>query len=95
LYRFPRPDESILDVIEKFAFSRCSRAGDKMPIVGGHEMLSRKLAMPLPADLPIDLALRESGDSGVPSVEPQPDNAIRRLSQSIAEQVTSSQGSSR
>jgi len=44
--------------------------------------------------LPIGLALRESGDSGVPLVEARPDAPICGLFQSIAEQVMAAQGAS-
>ena len=69
---------------------------EKIPIfgTGGGETLSREFDVPPLAALPIDLALRESGDSGVPLVEARPDAPICGLFQSIAEQVMAAQGAS-
>jgi ATP-binding protein involved in chromosome partitioning len=89
---FRKLDKPILGVVENMAYFCCSHSDEKIPIfgTGGGEMLSREFEIPLLASLPIDLALRESGDSGMPSVEAHPHAPICRLFQSVAEQVTES-----
>ena len=52
---------------------------------GGGELLARELEMPLLGKVPLDLALRESGDRGEPVVESRPDSASARALVAIAE----------
>jgi ATP-binding protein involved in chromosome partitioning len=84
---FRKLDKPILGIVENMTYFCCSHSDEKIPIfgTGGGEMLSREFEVPLLASLPIDLALRESGDCGVPLVEAQPDTPICLLFQSVAQ----------
>jgi ATP-binding protein involved in chromosome partitioning len=93
---FRRLDKPILGVVENMAYFCCAHSDEKIPIfgTGGGETLSRELEIPLLVSLPISIELRESGDSGVPLVEGQPDSPLSRLFGSLAEQLVASHGSS-
>ena len=49
--------------------------------------MSRQIGVPLLASLPIDIALREGGDAGVPLMSRPPDSATGKLFASVAAQV--------
>jgi ATP-binding protein involved in chromosome partitioning len=93
---FRRLDKPILGVVENMAYFCCAHSDEKIPIfgTGGGETLSRELEIPLLVSLPISIELRESGDSGVPLVEGQPDSPVSGLFGSLAEQLVVSHGSS-
>lgn len=88
---FRRLGTPILGIVENMAWFCCAHSDERIPIFGsgGGAALSRELEIPLLASLPIDLALRESGDSGEPLVAGQPDapasQAFAKLAKRLAE----------
>jgi ATP-binding protein involved in chromosome partitioning len=55
---------------------------------GGGEREARRLQVPLLGQIPLEPALRESGDKGQPLVLAHPDSATARVFSSIAEKIT-------
>jgi len=65
---FQKTGASILGVIENMAFFPDPSTGAPIPIfgTGGARAEAAKLGVPLLAEIPIDIALRQGGDEGVP-----------------------------
>lgn len=86
---FRKTGKAILGIVENMAYFRCSHSPDRIEIFGsgGGAALSRQLGIPLLASLPIDIALREGGDAGIPLMSQSPDSETGRLFASIAGQV--------
>ena len=86
---FLKTGKAILGIVENMAYFSCSHSPDRIEIFGsgGGEALSRQLGVPLLASLPIDIALREGGDAGVPLMSRSPDSETGKLFASVAGQV--------
>lgn len=54
---------------------------------GGGKRLAEILGVPLLGEIPIDLALRESGDSGLPLVRTHPDSPASKVLREVARRV--------
>jgi ATP-binding protein involved in chromosome partitioning len=73
--------QRVVGVIENMAFLSCPHCGERVEVFGkgGGQAVARALtrltgaAVPLLGEVPIDLRLREAGDSGVPLVLGEPD----------------------
>ena len=59
---------------------------------GGAEAEAGRLSIPFLGDLPLDAALREAGDAGVPAVTAAPDGDLARRFADIAQQLTAALG---
>ena len=57
---------------------------------GGGAKLAEELGTPLLGTIPLDAALRESGDNGVPVVESEPDSESARAIVAVAETIAAS-----
>lgn len=70
----------ILGVVENMSYFTPPGTTDRHEIFGrgGGERIGKEFGVPLLAQLPIDLAVREGGDSGTPVVIAQPDSEIAR-----------------
>lgn len=77
---FRRLGTPLLGIVENRDRFCCGYSDERIPIFGsgGGKALSRELEIPLLAPLPIDLALRESGDRGEPLTASQPDAPASR-----------------
>ena len=79
----------VAGVVENMTTMACSSCGESTPIFGsgGGARLAEAISAPLLGQVPLDLALRESGDAGVPAVVAAPNAAsvveIRRLAASL------------
>jgi ATP-binding protein involved in chromosome partitioning len=51
---------------------------------GGVKAAAKRMGLPFLGEVPIDLAIRESGDSGLPLVALHPDSPQTRLFQEMA-----------
>lgn len=54
---------------------------------GGGQRLAEILGVPLLGEIPIDLALREGGDSGLPTVRTHPDSPASKVLRAVARRV--------
>jgi ATP-binding protein involved in chromosome partitioning len=68
----------VLGVIENMAWFPDPATGARIPIFGqgGARAEAAKLRVPLLAEIPIDIALRQGGDEGAPLVVSDPDGAV-------------------
>src|SRR5580658_7662667 len=77
---FAKTETPILGVIENMAYFPDPATGAHIPIFGegGAKLEAARLGVPLLAEIPIDIALRQGGDDGRPLVISDPDGAIAR-----------------
>jgi ATP-binding protein involved in chromosome partitioning len=70
----------VLGVIENMAYFPDPSTGARIPIFGegGAKAEAVKLRVPLLAEIPIDIALRQGGDEGLPLVVSDPDGTVAR-----------------
>ncbi|MGB5974143.1 MAG: P-loop NTPase, partial [Nodosilinea sp.] len=54
---------------------------------GGGETLAKELGLPVLGCIPLEMAVREGGDQGIPIVVQHPDSASARALRAMAEQV--------
>jgi len=89
VFMFRRLGTPILGIVENMAWFCCTHSDERIPIFGsgGGEALSREFEIPLLASLPIDLALRESGDLGEPLTASQPEAPASQAFARLAERV--------
>jgi len=71
-------NNAILGVIENMAYFPDPATGARIPIFGegGAKAEAVKLGVPLLAEIPIDIALRQGGDDGRPLVATDPDSPV-------------------
>jgi ATP-binding protein involved in chromosome partitioning len=77
---FRKTETPILGVIENMAYFPDPSTGAPIPIFGqgGARAEAAKLRVPLLAEIPIDIALREGGDDGTPLVVSDPDGGVAK-----------------
>ena len=84
---FQKTGAKILGVIENMAFFADPSTGAPIPIfgTGGARAEAETLGVPLLAEIPIEIALRESGDAGRPLVVADGDSPAARAFRDLAE----------
>jgi ATP-binding protein involved in chromosome partitioning len=88
--------QRIAGVVENMSYLPCPHCGDRIDVFGSGggqavaESLSRSLgaSVPLLGQVPIDVRLREGGDSGRPLILSDPDAAASKELLSVAEALT-------
>lgn len=91
---FQKVDVPILGVIENMSTFICPNCGHEEHIFdhGGARKEAEKLGVPYLGEIPIDLAVREGGDAGVPIVISHPDSpvsaAFRRIAGEMAAKIS-------
>lgn len=84
----------VMGIIENMSFFACPHCGKKSEIFshGGGEKTSERYHVPFLGKIPIDIAIREGGDSGVPIVESSPESvhsqAFVKIAQSVASRIS-------
>ncbi|MGH3764999.1 MAG: P-loop NTPase [Pseudonocardiaceae bacterium] len=70
----------VAGVVENMSSTCCAQCGEREELFGsgGGRLLATEAGAPLLGQVPLDLALREAGDRGVPVVLDQPDAASAR-----------------
>lgn len=71
----------VAGIVENMAWFSTGPEGERIEIFGhgGGAALSRETGIPLLGSVPIEIALREGGDTGVPIVESAPDNPASQV----------------
>ncbi|RZI46397.1 Mrp/NBP35 family ATP-binding protein [Candidatus Finniella inopinata] len=89
LAMFQRVNVPILGLIENMSQFSCPRCGHASSIFGHGAVKAdaEKFNVPFLGEIPIDLALRESGDEGRPITALDPDSPISRIYSHIGEKV--------
>jgi ATP-binding protein involved in chromosome partitioning len=86
---FAKVNVPILGLIENMSYFVCPNDGNRYPIFGsgGGEREAARLKVPLLAHIPLQMSLRESGDTGQPLTLSEPENASSLLFSQAAEAV--------
>ena len=92
LAMFKQVNTPVLGIVENMSIYICPHCGtrDELFGSGGAAGLQHEFGVPLLGQIPLEPAIRASGDSGTPVVIGQPDHAASRIYSSIAVQVRDS-----
>ncbi len=84
---FLKTNTPIVGVIENMSYFLCPNDGNRYPIFGegGGEREAKRLGVPVLARIPIEIAVRESGDLGKPVVYSNPGSAAAHAFMEAAE----------
>lgn len=87
---FNKTGHSIVGLVENMSYFLCSHSPHPIEIFGsgGGERLSQETDIPLLGSVPLDLDLRQGGDSGVPLMVSAPDSVAGQILQTIAQKLT-------
>ncbi|MCK9893739.1 Mrp/NBP35 family ATP-binding protein [Frankia sp. AgB32] len=88
--------QNVVGVVENMAWLPCPHCGERVDVFGSGggaavaERLTRVLGhdVPLMAQIPVDVRLREGGDNGVPLVVGEPDSEASKALRAVAERLT-------
>ncbi len=86
---FSKVNVPILGLVENMSYFLCPNDGNRYNIFGsgGGEREAARLGVPLLAQIPLEIGLRESGDKGLPIVYSEPNGAIGRLFFDVAKTI--------
>jgi ATP-binding protein involved in chromosome partitioning len=89
LKMFEKVNVPVLGLIENMAQHVCSNCGHVEHLfgAGGGERMAAQYGVPLLGALPLDIAIREQGDGGVPVVAAAPDSAVAGAYRALAQRV--------
>jgi ATP-binding protein involved in chromosome partitioning len=86
---FKRVNVPVLGVIENMSYFLCPRCGTRSDIFGhgGARHEAQRLGVPFLGEVPLDMAIREKSDAGLPLVATEPDGALAKIYCDIAAKV--------
>jgi len=86
---FSKVNVPILGLVENMSYFVCPNDGNRYNIfgTGGGEREAARLQVPLLAQIPLEIDLRESGDKGLPILQGNPNGTISRLFHEIAQVI--------
>ncbi|MFD0726860.1 iron-sulfur cluster carrier protein ApbC [Lysobacter brunescens] len=89
LKMFEKVNVPVLGLIENMAQHVCSNCGHVEHLFGsgGGERMAAQYGVPLLGSLPLDIAIREQGDGGVPVVAAAPDSPVAAAYRALAARV--------
>jgi len=89
LAMFKRVDVPVLGIIENMSYFCCPNCGHRTDIFahGGARRTAAELGCAFLGEIPLELAIRETSDSGEPIVASQPNSAIAAVYREIAGEV--------
>lgn len=87
---FSKVNVPLLGIVENMAYFVAPDTGTRYDIfgTGGAERLSQQLDVPLLAQIPLGMSVREGGDAGNPAVVSDASDAYAEVFQSVAKAVT-------
>ena len=87
LMMFKKVNVPLLGVIENMSFFVCGHCGERTEIFSfaGGERAAQKFEIPFLGRIPLDPAIREGGDAGMPIVVAVPDSPLTQAFQGVAE----------
>ena len=87
LMMFKKVNVPLLGVIENMSFFICGHCGERTEIFSfaGGERAAQKFEIPFLGRIPLDPAIREGGDAGMPIVVSVPDSPLTKAFQGVAE----------
>ena len=94
LRMFEKVDVAVLGPVENMAQHVCSNCGHVEHLFGqgGGERMAAQYGVPLLGSLPLESAIREQGDAGLPIVAAAPDSAAAKAYQAVAERLLAELG---
>src|SRR5271163_4760660 len=86
---FTKVNVPLLGLVENMSYFLCPNDGNRYNIFGsgGGEREAARLGVPLLAQIPLEISMRESGDKGLPLAFSEPDSPTGRLFYQIAEAI--------
>jgi len=86
---FRKHNLQIVGLVENMSYFTCEHSSQPIEIFGhgGGEKLSREAGLPLLEKIPLDLNLREGGDTGTPLMASAPDSEVGLVFKKIAEKL--------
>ena len=89
LKMFEKVEVPVLGIIENMSIHICSKCGHEEHIFGqgGGQSMADQYDVDMLGALPLDISIRESTDSGKPSVVAEPDGRIAQIYRDIARRV--------
>jgi ATP-binding protein involved in chromosome partitioning len=86
---FAKVNVPILGIVENMSYFLCPNDGNRYNIFGsgGGEREAARLQVPLLGQIPLEMAVREAGDTGVPITEREPKGATAGVFRSAAQQI--------
>lgn len=90
---FERVNTRVLGIVENMGGYVCPHCGESVDVFGrgGGEALAEETGVPFLGTIPLDPAVREAGDEGVPTVISAPDSgaggALREIARLLAERL--------
>ncbi|HIE66336.1 MAG TPA: ATP-binding protein [Nitrospiria bacterium] len=87
---FKKVSVPVLGIVENMSYFECPHCHEKTEIFdrGGGRAAAKKLGVPFLGEVPIDPAIREGGDNGVPIIIADPDSPQSKAFVEIAQQMT-------
>jgi len=87
---FERGEVRVLGIIENMSVHICSECGHAEPIFaqGGGERMSEDYNVDFLGALPLDMAIRTSGDEGTPSVAVDENSTVATIYREIARRTS-------
>jgi ATP-binding protein involved in chromosome partitioning len=86
---FGQVNVPVLGIVENMSFFCCPNCGHRAEIFGhgGARAEAERLSVPFLGEIPLQLAIRESGDAGTPITAAAPDGEIAAAFRALAKQV--------
>jgi len=89
---FEKVDVPVIGMVENMSYHICSHCGEKEHIFGsgGAQALASEFGLPLLAQIPLHITMREDIDAGTPTVVARPDSEHTAIYLDLAERVCAS-----
>jgi ATP-binding protein involved in chromosome partitioning len=86
---FKRVNVPVLGVVENMSYFLCPKCGERSDIFshGGAQKEATRLGVPFLGEVPLDMAIREKSDAGLPVVATDPDGPHAKIYRGIAAKV--------
>ena len=80
---------NVLGVVENMSYFLCPHCGERTDVFdhGGGQKLADKLGVPFMGEIPLDPKLRVGGGAGIPLMAAEPDSALGKVFNQVAETV--------
>ncbi|HMQ56958.1 MAG TPA: iron-sulfur cluster carrier protein ApbC [Rhizobiaceae bacterium] len=97
LAMFRKVDVPVLGIVENMSYFICPECGSRHDIFGhgGARREAQRIGVPFLGEVPLDMAIRETSDSGAPVVASAPQSAHARIYREIADRVWTRVGEER
>jgi ATP-binding protein involved in chromosome partitioning len=86
IHMFRKMERSVVGIVENMSYYCCEHSSNKIEIFGkgGGKALSVESGIPFLGAIPLDMAIRISGDQGVPLIYDNPESESGKIFQQIA-----------